>query len=655
MKRALLFFIGAAIAAGQPTIAPGSERLGTARGEDVDGYNIVNSFETGYRLRSVGGNLDKYRSDVNFGNGVRLLGSTFSVHSKEGHGRFFDEFLVNTQGLGNDPYEYSSVRLQKNRLYRYDFLWRDTEYYNPALPISFGQHRMDTTRTLQDHNLVLLPQSFFKVFLGYSRNNQNGPALSTANLFGHTDDDYPVFRDVRRLQNEYRFGAELDIAGVRLSFQRGWESLRDDTEQSVSTTIPGNDPQDLAMLNQFYRVEPYHGTTRNWRVNLLADRSKFVTFNGRFTYAGSRRNFIFDETATATDAFGSARNRQILVFGDARRPVTSAALTTTLFPSKTITVVNHTAFHQTRMDGDGSYQELVNATGDLTQVDFSFLGLRTISSSTDLNFSLAPSAGFFVGYQYADRRIRSVEQVTFGTVPDRVEAEQSNHVHAGRTGIRLRPVKPLSIVLDAELGRASRPVYPTSDRNYHALGGRIQYRTRNLTLSALVRTNYNTNSVSLFSHSSRSRTYAADASWTVTEWLGFDANYSKLHLDTLTGIAYFFAGDLIENDRSAYFSNIHTGSFGARISLRNRADLMLGYTHVQDVGDSRDRPLTGTPSIGYQTFPMTFASPYARLSIRLTNKVRWNVAYQHYGYNEELYPVRNYRAHTGLTSLSWSF
>src|SRR5207245_7832383 len=109
-------------------LAPTPETVGSARGENMGGYNIVNSVETGYRFADISGNRGKYRSDENFGNGVRLLGGSLSMNSKNGHGGLFDEILLNTQGLGNDPYEYASLRIQKNKLYRYDMLWRLNEY-----------------------------------------------------------------------------------------------------------------------------------------------------------------------------------------------------------------------------------------------------------------------------------------------------------------------------------------------------------------------------------------------------------------------------------------------------------------------------------------------------------------------------------------------
>lgn len=636
----------------QETIAPSEGRNGSARGQDLDGYNIVNSFELGYRWRTVDGNPGKYRSDVNYGNGIRLLGSSFSMHSKEGHGKYFDELVLNTQGLGNDPYQFSSFRIQKNRLYRYDLLWRENAYYNPALSIAGGQHLLDTTRRLQDHQIVLLPQSRFRITGGYSRNSQSGPALSTVNLFdAHRGDILPLFANVRRLQDEYRIGADVQLMGFRLSFQRGWEFFRDDT-RSDSGPNAGTDPTDATGLASFRRDEPYHGSTNNWRVHLLKDDSRFYSVNGRFTYAGTRRNFLFDEAAIGTDRFGGARNRQVLLFGDGRRPVLAANLTTSVNPTQDLTIVNHTAFHHSRMDGDGAYTEVNNADVQAPLIHFRFLGIRTLSTATDVNYRISPVVGVFGGYQYSTRRIRSIESLDFGgPTPDRESGEQENALHAGRVGVRVRPFKPLTFQVDGEIGRADRPVYPTSEKNYHVLGGRVRYKAKSLAFGATVRTNYNFNSASLFSHSSKTRSYSADVSWSAKSWIGIDASYSKLHFDTLSGIAYFFNSELIQNDHSRYISNIHSGNIGVRVSAGSRVELFAGYIRTQDRGSNEP----SQSQIGFQTYPLTFDSPMARVSVRLHEKLRWNAGYQRYGYVEQLLPSQNYRANTGYSSLSWSF
>jgi hypothetical protein len=44
-----------------------------------------------------------------------------------------------------------------------------------------------------------------------------------------------------------------------------------------------------------------------------------------------------------------------------------------------------------------------------------------------------------------------------------------------------------------------------------------------------------------------------------------------------------------------------------------------------------------------------------RVSLRLHEKLRWNFGYQHYNYREDFFGLQNYRAHTGYSSLQWSF
>ena len=135
LRAGVLPLLAAALSAQQP-IAPTPDAVGSPRGENVSGYNIMNSFETGYRFSSVDGNLGQYRSDVNYGNGIRLLSSQLSVHSLDGKGGLFDEIVLTTLGLGNDPYQSAMLRVQKNGLYRYDMQWRLNDYYNPALTVA---------------------------------------------------------------------------------------------------------------------------------------------------------------------------------------------------------------------------------------------------------------------------------------------------------------------------------------------------------------------------------------------------------------------------------------------------------------------------------------------------------------------------------------
>ena len=79
----------------------------------------------------------------------------------------------------------------------------------------------------------------------------------------------------------------------------------------------------------------------------------------------------------------------------------------------------------------------------------------------------------------------------------------------------------------------------------------------------------------------------------------------------------------------------------------------------RDTGDGRQ--LIASPFFGQsafytaQTYPLRFLSPMGRFSLRINQKLRWNVGYQYYGYNADFYNNLDYHAHTGYTSLLWSF
>ncbi len=229
LRRIITLFAAFGALHAQQVVAPTPEKVGPPQGVNTGDYNNTQSFETGYRFALVGGDLGEYRSDVNYGNGIRLLGSSFTMNSKDGHGRFFDEIVLNTTGLGNDPYQSAILRIQKNELYRYDMNWRLSDYYNPGLTVAGGTHLEDTGRRLQDHELTLLPQSKVQFHLGYSRNTESGPALSTAQEFDAGGTGFPIFTDVRRSWNEYRLGAEANVAGFKFIVTRRWDFYKDDT------------------------------------------------------------------------------------------------------------------------------------------------------------------------------------------------------------------------------------------------------------------------------------------------------------------------------------------------------------------------------------------------------------------------------------------
>ena len=660
----------------QQVVTPTPEQAGSTRGTNTGDYNVMESFETGYRFAVVDGSVGTYRSNVNYGNGIRLLSGNFSVNSRDGHGHWFDQIVLTTVGLGNDPYQSVTLRLEKNKLYRYDMLWRLDDYFNPGLPVAAGLHLMDTSRHMQDHDLTLLPQSKIQFHLGYSRNTQDGPALSTVQLCLNTNitgniycgtagNEFPVFENVRREQNEYRLGADVSLAGFKLTLLHSWVFFKEDSGYRENGLTAGDNPSTGVTLSQFQRAEPYHGASPFWLGNLNKS-ARYLAVNGRATFVDGKRNFILDENAFGGTPLG-AQNQQILVGGDAARPTLTGDLSISLFPSTRLTLVNNTSIDSTRIDGTSDYLQFNLAAQTQNSVSFRYLGLRRTANATDLHYRVNNWVSFYGGYHYSERRIKDIEGSTPGPLSG-TTYEQKNHLQAGLLGIRFKPLKAMTINLESEIGRADRPFTPVSDRKYHALGGRFEYRVKKLTLSAAYKENYNNNSVTLSSsYSSHARSYSANASWAPRDWFTLDASYSKLHLDSLSGIA-FFAGPATApqlTSNQIYISNIHAANIGARFVVAKRVDLYAGYTITRDTGDGRSSAgpagatdpttLVFTP---VQTFPLNYQSPLARVSIRLREKLRWNAGWQYYNYHEEfgLFSLyQGYHANTGYTSLTWAF
>jgi hypothetical protein len=654
---AALFFAGALNA--QQTAAPTPEQVGPVRGDNVSEYNVVNSFETGYRWDSVGGNPDSYNSQVNYGNGIRLLSSFFSMNSRDGHGKFFDSIVLTTQGLGNDPYESATLRVEKNHLYMFDMTWRLNDYVNPGL-VSAGQESgnfRDTQYTWQDDDLTLFPQSKIKFFLGYSRSVQEGPELTNTGMFiaaapqtATPQLDTAGFTSLREARNEYRVGNEFQILGITVNWMHGWEDFKEDFRATGQTDANGN-PLPPQLTN------PYHGTSPYWRVGLFTNR-KWYSLNGRFTYTGTQRAFVLQDNSFLGGA--GIVGLQNVAVGTGHRPVGTGNLTFSIFPTSKLTFTNSTAIYNVRTAGLSEFIQFNDATGSSVSETFLYLGIRTLSNQTDLTYRAYKWLSFFGGYHYSDRLITSV-------LDSPTRYYQTSILNAGVFGVRVRPIEPLTIVLSGEVGRANQPFATKSDKDYQALGARVQYKKKSLLVSAYSQSNYNNNSVTFTAFSSHARTYAANISWMPLRWLSFNTDYSKMHLDTLGGIAFFDGGETPTNGYSLYISNLQTGNAGAHFTLGRRADLYLGYSHVQDTGDGRSNPYgtgfgTTIPEFqAAQTFPMKFQSPVGRFSVKINNRIRWNVGYQYYGYHEDFFTGQAfttdqaYRAHTGYTSVLWSF
>jgi hypothetical protein len=667
----LLLLIAAATAAAQPVVTPTPDRPDEIATKS--NYTVSNSFEAGYRLADVAGNRDVYRSAVNYGNGMRLFEGQLRVNSLDGKGPLFDEFALHTMGQGQDPYQSTTLRIEKNAAYRYDMQFRIVNYFNRLPSLWQGEHGLNTERIFQTHELTLFPGRRFEVVLGYDRNNHNGPGFSSegiASNFGalRRDRFLRLTTNLRQLNNQYRAGVNFRVAGLAVSFLQGFDNYREDTLYGNGSTLPGV-ATNIQPVQSLERAEPIHGNTPFTSVVIRTENEHRVGFHGRFSYASGSRNAILGETLLATDPANTVSTlRQTYVAGAADRKQGNGDFTVTLLPSNKWTITNTTSANNTRINGQSAFVEATIVANQF--LAFEHLGIRYVSNITEANFRPVRKLGLYGAYRYSARRVRTDSAFDFPDF-DFQEGlfESENHIHSGVGGFRWLPVKGLRISFDAEKGRADQPLSARSDRDFHTETARVQWRKKNAVVSANFQSSINRNPLSLIDHRSESRQFGLNGSWAAADGrFTLDAGYSRLNLDTQSGILnYLTPSDPNAASFSFYTSNLNLVNFGSRIQPHPRFTLYVGYNLAKDTGGDRAQltfPAGITPNYPnfsaeggsyFNSFPLSYQSPQARVSLQLHEKLSWNLGWQFYNYSENFTAQQNYHAHVGYSSFRWSF
>ena len=668
LRLATALVLASLVLEGQSVVAPTPDRSDDIEKAGV--YTISNSFEAGYRFSDVSGNRDVYRSSVNFGSGMRLFEGQLRINTEEGKGSFFDEFAFNTFGAGNDPYQSSTLRIEKNALYRYDMQFRIVKYFNRLPSLWNGEHGVDSERVFQNHDLTLFPGTRFEVLLGYDRHNHTGPGFSSEGIRSvgafQKGQFIRLTNNLRRLNNQYRAGVNVRAAGLAITFIQSFDNYKEDTEYGDGSIFP-TQVTNVQPVESLRRDEPIHGNTPVTSVAIRTENEHLVGFHGRYVYASGSRNFVLSEDVTALDpALGLSTLRQTVILGDARRKQGSGDFTVAVMPSDPWTITNTTSINNSRIGGDAALFETSLFTTEFLRLEE--LGVRHISNATEVNFRPVPKFGLYGAYRFSTRRIRTRELFQFpGSDFEVPTADQENDIHSGVGGFRWHPIRGLRISFDAEVGRADRPLTPISEREFHNETARVQWRKKGFVFGASFKSAVNDNSASLINHSYTSRQLGVNTSWTHKDGrFTVDANYTKLDLNTASGIFNFLPATEPGVERhNFYTSNLHTLYFGSRIQARQRLTFYLGYSLAKDTGDGRSPSynsgiVPNYPNFSfdgdfYNSFPLSYQSPLARLSVQLNKVLSWNFGWQYYNYSEQFIGQQNYHAHVGYSSFRWTF
>lgn len=194
-----------------------------ARAADKD-ETLTGSVEVGYREVSLSGNEDKYREDLNLGDGaVRLF--AFDLAYRPENGGFFDEITLDASGLGGEPHTTARFRARKAGRFdlraRYrssDFFYRDAGYF---FRDGGDLHTWDARRELYDVDLKIKAADWVTFRLGADRVDRDGGSESSRDVQG---DQFALAAPVDQTASAYWAGAD---------FRFGWADLT--LEQRVAS------------------------------------------------------------------------------------------------------------------------------------------------------------------------------------------------------------------------------------------------------------------------------------------------------------------------------------------------------------------------------------------------------------------------------------
>ena len=686
-------------------------------GDEAGDYTVTSSIELGYRGLRVGGDINKYQSDLNYKAGPRLFDTSFLMQAKEGQGSLFDTLLVTSTGWGGDPQGHMRFSMEKSSLYRLDGNYRKFKYFRsvnnfanpfyvpPSLPSNQekGWHSSNNEQQVGDFDLTLLPKNERVSFrVGYSPTRYTGPAFTSWHYGG---DDFVILSNAKSRSDEFRVGADWKLAGIDFSLLQGHRRFRDESTWDNNSLNLGANPTTAsnALLYSLNREAPIKGTTNYTQFTGHTLVAKRLDLTGRFVYSASKTELDWTESATGrnfntriTNIPGAINPPNILTLGQwnftggANRPAVRGDFGATYLVTSKFRLSNTFSFDRFHTSGSDYYAGVfsmtkTDGTGAVTLLptgtSYALTRFRKLSNLVEGDYQFNDRYSVHLGYRYGTTR---VEEFAGGNNLGNNGApyvaihgvEEENHTHAVIGGFRARPVKTWTLFANFERGVADGVLTRVGQYDYTNFRVRSRYtpnRKLALNLSLVTRDNANPSSVegvSLedFGVSVKSRVFSSSIDYTPSSRLSFSGGYNYQWVNSDAVIRYTFAtppasapANGFYTGHALYYVRHNYFHFDVTAQPLRRVTFFASYriNHDNGQGDQVSNMPGGT---FISSYPMSYQSPEGRLSLRLHRRLDANFGYQYYNYNESEfrqigYNVRpqNYHAHIPYASLRFYF
>jgi len=603
---------------------------------------VTGSVDLGYRWNSVGGSLDTYRSVVDMGSGVRLLGLDVTIESAAR--KWFDRIDVRGSGWGGDPYDTAHVDVARHDWYRFQFDYRNIAYFNflpsfadPSMGngIFLDQQSFDSHRRMMDFELELLPGHWIVPYLGYSRDSGFGTGITD---FVSGINSYPVEDRPRDSSNNYRGGVRIELKKLHVTLEQGGTTFKDDQQVFTSNQNFGNNTTpflgeglDLTNLAQAYGVR---GDSIYSKVLLTANPTPWLDLFGEFLYSRPDTNVNYSQynvgqfvDLTTLLLYTSELD---LVNAAAKEPHTTARLGFEIRPFRRLRVIESWTTDRLHSASSAalSQQILTPAVTTLLSDFTDRLVMNYNREQLDALFDLTGRITLRAGYRYEWGDGLTEGALLTGATTETGEVKRQ----VGLAGVSYRAPQGLSLSVDFEGSGGDRGYFRTSLQDYQKARIQARYQLRpSLVFGAAFSVLSNQNPNPAVNYSFLSRDSSFSMTWTPNNSKRVTVTGEYTRATLRSDLNYIVPQDFTTAN-SSYRDNVHEGSALVNLVIpgfgANGPHLSMGGSLMRSTGSR----------------PTDFYQPTMRLTTPPYKHMTWYGEWRYYGFAEPFYLYEGFRS-----------
>lgn len=713
--------------------APSEKTLGN--------YVMSQSVEFGYRFSDVTSqklnstdptNFSMFDTLVNLHTGPRLLQQTLTLRSPDHTGVLFDDLYVNSSGFGGDPNDLARIDASKSGWYDFRGLFRrDWNFFdynlfvnplnpptsNPAVPITYSPHQFNSVRRMTDLDLTIKPDSVVSARIGYSRNTEEGPSLTTIPEASDSElIETTLFQRLHTTTDTYRAGVDFRLLPrTTISYDQFVTHTQYDTtsrDGSFSWALPTGAPADLgiswdtaagspcsapfnpappianptcSLYLAYNRSNPFRATTPTEQVSIGSTLIPRVDFTGRASYSSTNMSgqfsdffngFLPDQAIRQFTTAGPLSGKRINVSADAGA---------TIRVTKRLRIIDQFRFYNFRIPSfwnstfqawaGGTALDPVGPTPDsIDNTLFSrFLGENTKSNEVRLAYDLTRWVGGTLGYRYRRSTYTHVDELndlTSGDIETGLDIVDV-HFHTGLLGVWFRPSEKVRANVDAELTTADNFLTRISPRRSYLYRGRVRYQPIHwATIAATAHVYEARNGIQEISYNAHNRNFGFIATAARGDRFGLELAYNFSDAASNAFVCFQFLDPTLpggtgmcvaDTDGGApfeiyqtYSSQDHYGSAQVLMKPVKRLATKVGYSIVSVNGGAT----LLNPLQPYGSLKSNYHRPLAEVQFEIapnwTAIARWNY-YEYVEKSPFFGPTAPRGFHANLTTVSMRY